>query len=698
MTSSIPKRALLMTCVAALGSAALLLAFRSPADAVSTRRFLLDDAASLAAGELDGTAVHSDGSVTAGAELRRIAMDDVPVAWTFARSSDGTVFIGTGNDGKIYRLRGDAMSEFAETGQLLVSALAWADGTLYAGTLPEGRIYRIDGAGQATEITRPDGVEHVWDLVWDARRSRLFAATGPEGKVYAIDSSGRADVYWDSDAAHVMTLALDGDGTLYAGTNDDAIVVRLRGPGRAEVVYDFPGNEVTSIAVRDGALAVAANDFPAPPSAPSTSTKTTKITKAGITTSTSSSSRTAARPRTGKGRLWRVAADGRAERVYANDGGHFTSVQLDSEGTIWAGSGKDGRVYRVAADRTSATWIDVDERQVTAIDLTGNEPLLLTSDAAAVYRVVSGRPRNAVWTSKVQDASFSARFGQISWRGAGALRFQTRSGNREEPDDTWSEWSASTTTPGPIRSPGARFLQIRATFPADADAVLRAVAAFYLPQNQRATVSEVRLHKGSSSSKGKSKSSKSAQRDRPPTASSRYKLGWMVENADGDELRYRLRFRAEAQTVWRDMLRESERLTEKEYTWETSGIPDGWYVVRVEASDELSNPEGVTLRSTADSEPLLIDNHAPALAQLGTAGTTVTGRARDSLGPIARLEVAVDGGEWRDFYPDDDLLDTADERFAVDVAPLEPGDHIVAVRTTDAGGNTVTAEVTLTVP
>ena len=646
--------------------------------AVSTMSFVLDDAASLAAGELDGTAVLSNGSVVVGAEVRRLAMEDVPVAWSFVRGPNGTVYVGTGNEGKIFRLRGDDLSLYAETGQLLVSALALApDGTLYAGTLPEGRIFQIDTQGAAAELTRPEGVEHVWDLAWDSNRNRLFAATGPEGQLYSIDAQGRADIFWDSDAAHVMALDLDTDGAVYAGTSGDAIVVRLTGPGRAEVVYDFPGNEITALDVHGGVLAVAANEFPTPPAARSTKTKSTQP----------------ARPRPGKGRLWRVAEDGRAVQIYAHDDGHFATVQLAPDGTVYAGGGKDGRIYRVGPDRTSATWIDVDERQILAIDLLGEDPLFVTGDAGAIYRVLGSRPRNAIWTSKVLDARFLSRFGALSWRGSGAIRFQTRSGNREEPDATWSEWSASLATPGPIRSSAARFLQVRAHFPEGGDATLRAVTAYYLPQNQGAQLTNVRVHVGSSSSsKNKSKrGTKAAQT--LPAPSSHYKLKWDVANDDGDRLRFRLRFREESQRVWRNVLRESEELTTAEYTWDTSAVPDGWYVIEVVASDELANPEGLALQSTATSEPILIDNHAPTIEGLRVNGGRVVGRAVDGLGPIARLEFAVDGGDWRLFFPSDGLLDAPDERFEFD-PQVSGGPHIVAVRATDAGGNVVTAETT----
>ena len=306
---------LLVTLATTLSSLAL---FAPHADAVTTLHFSLDNAASLAAGELDGTMVHSRGHVTVGAQTTRIELSEAVVAHSIARDGD-TVYVGSGNDGKIFKVTGDQVSVFAETGQLLVRSLLFRDGTLYAGTLPEGRIYKIDSAGTVAELARPENAEHIWDLAW--RGDRLIAATGPEGKVFSISTQGRAELLYDSEAAHVMTLAVDGDA-VYAGTSDDALLLKLGAPGEAEVVHDFPGNEVTAIAARAGVIAAVANEFAAPRAGAS------KVTKGP------------SRPRAGKGRLWRVEGD-RAERVFHRDDGHFTDVELDENGTIFVAGGKE---------------------------------------------------------------------------------------------------------------------------------------------------------------------------------------------------------------------------------------------------------------------------------------------------------------------------------------------------------------------
>lgn len=678
-----------------LGSRAALLAAASTAlsallgvglaGAVSTERFVLADAEALAAGNLIRTTVHSDGRVQVGVELARVALpDDVPVVYSLARAADGAVYLGTGNDGRVFRLRGQQVEPFATTGQLLVSALAMGEGgTLFAGTLPEGRIYAITAAGQVSELVRPDETQHVWALAWDPERRTLFAGTGPDGRVYAIDRQGRAELWWDSSASHVMSLALGPDGDVFAGTSDDALVARLRGPSRVEIVHDFPGNEITALDARGGELAVAANELPDPPRLMASSAQ-----ERGATAGR------APRPTPGKGRIWRVSRDGRAEEIYRRDRGHITSVQLLDDGTVVGGVSEDGLVVRVAPDRTHATWIDVDERQVLRVDVRGDAPLFVTGDGSAVYRLSASRPREAIWESKVLDGRFRARWGQLSWQGDGQLVFQTRAGNTERPDATWSAWSSDMSTSGPIRSPEARFLQIRARFDRDPSAVLRSVTAYFLPQNQRPHVRDVRLEGENDTA---TKRLRAERQDHVPPASAVYKLAWSVENPDGDRLRYRLSFRREDQSVWRNVLREGDSVAETHYSWNTSSVPDGWYVLRVEASDELDNPPTLALRHTAESAPLRVDNHAPRVEELRLNGTRLTGRAVDALGPVARLERSIDAGEWLPFFPADDLFDTADERFELELGALAPGPHIVAIRATDASGNVGSSEIQLTI-
>lgn len=662
------------------------------ARAVTTRHFSLDSASVFSAGKLEGSAVHSDGSVSPSVETRRTALEGVGVARSLLVRPDGSALVGTGNQGRIYRVTAEAVEKLAETGEIVVTSLvAGPDAIVYAATIPHGKIFALDAKGKLSPFATPEGADHVWALVYDAKRKTLFAATGPEGKVFTIDAKGKSEVHLDTDAAHVMSLALDADGTLYAGTDGEALLYRIRAPGRGEVLYDFEGNELTAIAAREGVLAVAANQFPKPTGPQPAKDKTDGKDDEKTTDKTDSDKKTD-RPKPGSGKLWRIDAAGRARMLFAPSSGHLTAVEWGEDGVIYAANGKEGAIHRVNPDGTNALWIDVDERQVLELRLTGANPMFTTGDGGAVYRVLAGRARQARWEGKVLDAEFASRWGELTWRGKGKLTFQTRSGNTDKPDVSWSEWSSPLGKPGPIRSPQARFLQIRAELDTEKPAVIYAVTAYYLPQNQPVTLSDLRVAPagpakptgdGASAPKGKPVQSK-------PTTS--YRVQWDVDNPDGDALRYRLKVRREGASAWLPIHKESEILTAATYDWNTERMPDGYCRVRVEATDELASPAADVLRATLESEPFLLDNHPPHVAELRWSAGVLNGLARDSLGPIASLEVTVDAGDWIPFHPEDALFDTAVERFRLPL-DLPRGSHVIAVRATDSRDNPAVAEL-----
>ncbi len=659
-----------------IATASLVLAVSVTALAVTTESFVLDSADAFFEGELQGTAVHSDGSVSPGAATKRIPIANVPVAFCMARRGD-TVFVGTGTDGVVYRLDGDAVKVFARTGELLVASLAFgADGALYAGTLPNGRIYRIDPkSGAMKRFSIPPGAQHVWALYYDKKRGRLIAGTGPEGKLFAIDPIGRAKELYKAEASHIMTLAGDGKGTVYAGTSDHAVVLRIAPDDAVSVVGDFPGNEVTAIDYYDGKLAVAANQFKTPPGSQFAPSPAHGAAKAGRVP----------RPRAGSGQLWRVDPDGRAEALLSRKDTHFTAVQWGLDGAIYAGGGDDGRIFRVEPDASYSIWADVEERQVLALDMRASNPSFITGDGAAIYRVRRGPPRDAVWTSGALDARFLSKWGRLEWRGKGKLAFETRSGNTKDPGATWSAWSKALKQPGKVESPPGRFIQVRAKFPKDPDAVLHALELFYLPQNQRARVSQVQ------GSRPPVKRGEGARQPMPPTTL--LNLSWKVDNPDGDPLRYRVGYRQEAQSLWRPMFNEDTILTEPKYTWDTGSIPDGYYTVRVEASDEENNPPDLALSSTATSESIRVDNHPPRIEKLDVRRGRLRGHIVDTLGPIARIQMAIDAGPWYDVFPTDSLLDSASEELDLPLSELAPGPHILAIRALDAEGNQANREI-----
>src|SRR4030095_9087341 len=75
------------------------------------------------------------------------------------------------------------------------------------------------------------------------------------------------------------------------------------------------------------------------------------------------------------------------------------------------------------------------------------------------------------YESSILDAKATATWGRVWWRSAGSVQLQTRTGNTEKPDTTWSVWTPSYADQkgAQISSPKARYMQWRT--------VLRSTAA-----------------------------------------------------------------------------------------------------------------------------------------------------------------------------------------------------------------------------
>jgi hypothetical protein len=664
-----------LAALAFAGCAAGVVLVASPGEAVVTRAFSIDTATELSAGVLDRVSVTADGTVVLGADVQRIAPPEtVGSVWSLLDMGDGSVLAGTGVDGRVYRVTNGAATLYAQTDALVVTSLTRADdGTVYAGTLPDGKLYKLvapaNGRPSAPVVVAElPGAQHIWAVAWDRTRRAVLCATGPEGKLFAVDprlpSGSNATVVFDSEEPHLYAMALRNSEAIVGSGGGHAIVYAVRGAGQARVLARLLGDEVKGLAIAGDDVIAAANEFTESPEPPRRTTSTGRAPSPGGVA--------AARPRAGKGSIYRLRPTGLFERIYTNTEAHVTALEWNaSTREAWASLGAGGRVVAVAEDRTSRVAFDVDETQVLALSLTGRTAIFGTGDTGVFYRVTDTRPQGATWNSKVLDATSPARWGAVRWRGAGAIDWESRSGNTDTPDATWSAWQALDAD-GAVQSPASRYVQVRARFGRDPATTVRAVTVYYLPENQRAVLTEV--------------TATAPETKIGETRAALVKLGWKVENPDADAIRYRVRFRGDAEQTWRPLLRNQDWLTGTTYDWGTDGLPEGWYRVEVEASDEASNPSDGATSDRRASEPVLVDNTAPTVT-VRVEADRVSGEARDGASGVLRVEVSVDTGEWRPARAVDGVLDEREESFTSALATLPAGEHVVSVRAYDEAGN-----------
>jgi hypothetical protein len=667
--------------------------FAAPfADAGETRHFRQSNHEEFAQGEATGTMVLPSGEVVAGMTRERFSVDAAFV-WCATLSGDGkTAYLGTGDTGKVFAV---TIGEKKSTPRLLatlpepwVTAITTTgDGALLAATTPGARIYRIDPKSGKFAVVATLDTNHIWALVHDVKKRTTFAATGGPGKIVALEPGAgdalKPRVLWDSKDTHIVSLVAGGASLLLAGTSETAVLYAVNYDGKATALHDFEASEVRSIAAVGDALYVAVNAFTASGGTATEDVGRATGTKIQVVTGGKVPSAAGALPRPGApkgtGAVYRLEKDGSIEQVHSLADGYFTAVLSGGKSSVFAATGSDGKVFRISSEREVGLAVDLDERQSLTLLPHGDGLLVGTGDGAALISVRPSPPIDARYLSKIFDAARPAQWGQAMYGASIALELETRSGNTARPDGNWDAWKPLGASQfikeqdrgtGQVASAPGRYLQYRVKVAGDAS--LRDMDLAYLPQNQRARVTELTIEAESAT-------------EPKPTHTAILKLRWKVSNPDEDALIYKLAYRQTSEQVWRPLGPE-EPLQKPEFDWDTDSVPDGRYLVRVWSSDGNAAAQNRALSHEYISPPLLVDNTRPVFSALSEKLPVISGKVTDTSG-IEQVEFAINGGAWRPVSCDDGIFDEPSEGFSFRPPVLPSGTHIISVRARDEAHN-----------
>ena len=704
--------------------------------AVKTEQWELKSPQDFMTGKLHRLIVTSDGELRLGQDATSLG-EFAKEIWCSAVDRDGTIYFGTGSPAEVFAVGKDGRTtKLLEPDTIAVTALTLdSRGNLYAATMPDGKIYKISTSNKAAG-TKPEEAwcrlraPYIWSLVTD-KKDQIFAGTGPDGKVFRISPDGKIEEWFAADDSNILSLALDADGTLLAGGSDRGLLFRITDKGKGVVLHEFAEDEVKSLAVHGDDVYVGVNKQKVKrprsvaarrPSAAEFEDLTQRLTGqfgATMTAETAGPGReTPPEARLANllaGTLYVRHADGRVDRLMTWDDESILDVKVDGNGTALAAMSGKGRVYRVRDSRNWELLFAFEQKQALTLALRdGKLAFVGTGNIGNGYDIDPQPAREGDFTSEVRDCRFLTTWGNLFWMGSGAISVSTRTGNTALPDSTWSGWSEPLkTSPEKVASPHARFIQMRAQLAANPSPTLNSVALYYQMQNQKPEVQSIEIGEKPKPAKEKPKAEAAVEaksgdgesdtgasagsetestartgEGRPKAANPVKEIHWQANDKDGDTLVYRLYYQADGDPAWVPAFLDKP-LHKTEYSWNTESIPDGWYRVKVVASDEESNPAGEALTDEKVSDRVKVDNTRPLVSQLSydAASGVLKGVARDNLSLIRYLEYAVDGGEWKYFAPKDGVFDSLEKAFEVKIGPLAPGPHFIAVRATDEEGN-----------
>jgi sugar lactone lactonase YvrE len=702
-------------------------------------------------GDLENLAVDSRGQLLLGPATDTVYDTASPFLWALLSAPDGGLFIGSGNDGKVFRVDPQGRgSVYFDAAELEVHAMTPAPkGGLFVATSPDGKIYRVDRAGAATVFFDPDD-KYIWSLAADAD-GNLFAATGDKGIVYKIDPDGKGEPFYRAKATHVTAIAFDRSGNLLVGTESPGRLLRVDRQGRGFLLLDTPFDEIRTLRfdekgfVYAAAVSGRASSAPAtspagderpadrPPSDPSrppvpvVTTEVTAVVLADSPGSSGSQGSTREDYRTARGAIYRIAPDGLWEQLWELREDIPYDIAMDQEGRLIVATGNSGKVYRLEGEPLRPALIArAAAQQVTGLHRDAKGSLYYTTaNPGKLFRLSSGTAARGTYESDVRDAKLVASWGNIGWRGSvpdGArIEIFTRSGNTATPDDTWSPWSSAHTDSGgsPITSPKARYLQWRAVLSGRQSPILTSVSAAYLQRNVRPQVRSITVHPPGIvfqkpfssgdpelagfdnqttpdrklSAAASAQSGGSASLGRRGYEKGLQTLAWRADDENGDELVFDVQFRREGETTWK-VLRGD--ITDTILVWDTTTVANGTYFVRVVASDAPSNGPDQSLVGELHSAAFDIDNGPPvfrsASVRMDGNRTVVSFEIVDDYSAVERVECSRDGQQWWTVFPKDGIADSRTERYEV-VLEGELGSRGLSIRATDAMSNVATTQV-----
>ena len=587
------------------------------------------------------------------------------------RAPDGSLFVGTGNEGKVFRIDPQGKgSLFFDSAELEVHALAL--GARTAGSTSARRPTAASTRSTRTARRRRSSTPTTstsgrWPSTPTAtcspppatrasstrsrptaraarstrptpRTSRRSPSTRPAtcwsaparpARCCAIDPDGKAFVLLDSPFQEIRALRFDDKGTLYVAaiSGRAAAAVGAGQHRRGATAPTAPSRP------RAGAVGVGGNhsmsivDVRRRPSAGSTREDR----------------------RSPKGAVYRIAPDGVWDQLWESRDDSPYDLTFDQSGALIVGTGNKGKLYRLEGDplrptlaraRAGAAGHGVPSRTRAAGSTT---PPRIPARSSACRRT---RAPRGTYESEPRDAQMVSTWGAISWRGTAAGGQQNRAVHAQRQHRNarrhlervvlglrqrrrFADHQPEGALPAVAR--GADRQRRRP----DPDIGDRGVSAAQSaaggpkrsPCIRRASCSRsrsrpaIRSSPASTISRRPSASSPRRPRAQSPGSSSSlgrrtYQKGlqtlhWKADDENDDDLVYDVLYRREGETAWKTL---RKAISETILVWDTTTIPNGTYFVKIVARDAPSNPLSTALNGELDSSAFEVDNTPPTIA------------------------------------------------------------------------------------
>jgi len=568
---------------------------------------------------------------------------------------------------------------------------------VFAGTGDAPKVYRVDPQGQSGVFAELPG-KYVVSLTV-AASDTLCAGVGGSGVVYAIKPDGKYRAVYDSGDQAIGAVRPDGKGGIYVATAPKGYVVKISPDGTAKTLYSKAGKSALGLGLWDHRGAVALyND------------------KACL-----------------------VTDDETAMDLENGDYVQYTALAVSAGGDIYVGASNNAALYAyhpskpkatyesVAHDaRVQSTWgrirwtADVPEGARIAFQTRSGE----TSEPDNTWgpwSAISVEPGQHVSSAPARYVQYRAILEGANWDTLPILKDVSISFlTRNQPPTLkitaplgGEVWSRKQTIKWAGLDPDGDTLTYRAYYSADSGKTWQELTESKAAGARAAVTDEAKTDEqkaGDEETKDEKPGEITVTPAKPETSESKGgqslasfaakapKSGASKQQPEKTEA-LKAPAPAASSALAAALAPPQAPTTSKgpikstSYSWDTTKVADGRYIIKVAVSDATSNAANA-LSAEKVSDPITVCNKPPSLfareqdVKIGEdRRATTTGLVSSELVRIVGVDYKLDAAEWMATEPVDGMFDSPTEEFRITTDELTKGEHQMEVKAVDAAGN-----------
>jgi hypothetical protein len=600
-------------------------------------------------------------------------------------------------------------------------------GRIYLATGPTGKVITLEATGTNPQLLYKSREKNILSLALG--RDGLIYAGGDEfGLVYKIDPGNqKTTVLYDTDHREISGLVFDEKGNLYVSTGDSDIRMT---PGSRLVLANGDISRSEASANKNNRNKASARSSARPNAVKKTAetpdegegddegdngNDDTELIPAATKEPGPELPKMPLFPDEGLlkkptsvNEVYKIDTDGYASTIFSKAVVILTMV-YSGDGKLLLGTGNQGHLLKLDIETQEAEILHTAKPSLQIASLLIRNDATIFAGCANPAALMAIKPtyrQTGNYVSPVIDAAQPSQWGKIQIKAdipAGAsLAISSRSGNTGEPDHGgWQGWTDSRQVSEdlPILSAVGRFLQYRlelSSTQGSAGAIVKSVKLAHLVPNLPPKVQSVKVTRTEKAEPGHNGPNSSVETEIPKTM----QVTWRCSDDNNDKLIYNVYIRPQGTDRW---VRIAKEIKETEYKWDSQTIADGHYELKVEASDKPANPAGTQLTDSRVSKIIVVDNTPPGVDEVNYHLTdnilSYNASLSDELSVITAIDYILDSRQqWQPGLPVDGVFDSRSEKVKFECEITDPGEHLLAVRFTDAMGNKSYRNFTVIVP